>query len=370
LAFASKTGAQVSRLWFLTWAALTFFLFIIERLSLRSLLKFLRANGWDTKRIVLIGEGSVAARAYQTVLKSPQAGLNFLGYFRVSQEQDELRGLLPHLGGRDDLGQIVDLRPDQTWIALPNGSQDEILEVLYRLRHATSDLLVIPAIDEYLLSRQVIEIAGVPVVQVGSVAPGGIAWMLKGLTDRVAAFILLVFFSPLFCMIAVAVLLSSPGPVLFRQARHGLGGKEFNIYKFRTMYVAKETADGYQQASQVDPRITPLGSFLRRTSLDEIPQVFNVLLGSMSMVGPRPHPVQMNRIYQEKIERYMWRHKIKPGITGWAQINGMRGETDTLDKLQKRVEYDLYYIKHWSYWLDIKILWLTLFRVFRDPMAY
>jgi putative colanic acid biosynthesis UDP-glucose lipid carrier transferase len=169
---------------------------------------------------------------------------------------------------------------------------------------------------------------------------------------------------------AIGVKLSSPGPIFFRQRRHGLRGESFQIYKFRTMHEHPEQDGQVRQATRDDERVFPFGRLLRRTSIDELPQLFNVLLGQMSLVGPRPHAEAHNRYYQTIIERYMWRHAVKPGITGWAQVHGLRGETESIEKMEQRLEYDLYYIQNWSIWLDLEILLLTLFRGIISPNAY
>ena len=198
----------------------------------------------------------------------------------------------------------------------------------------------------------------------------GVNRFIKAAEDRILATLILVAISPLMLFIALGVKLSSPGPVLFKQKRHGWDGKPIKVYKFRTMRVHEEEEGKITQARRSDPRVTPFGAFLRRTSLDELPQFFNVLQGRMSIVGPRPHAVEHNEFYKEQVEAYMQRHRVKPGITGWAQINGWRGETDTLEKMRKRVEYDLYYIENWSLWFDLKIIFLTLFKGFVNKNAY
>jgi putative colanic acid biosynthesis UDP-glucose lipid carrier transferase len=169
----------------------------------------------------------------------------------------------------------------------------------------------------------------------------------------------LAFISPLLLLISILIKCDSPGPVIFKQRRYGLNGEEVTVWKFRSMRVCEDAGE-IKQATKNDPRITPLGAFLRRSSMDELPQFFNVLQGRMSIVGPRPHAVAHNEYYRSMVRAYMWRHKVKPGITGWAQVNGWRGETDTLYKMEKRIEYDLWYIRHWSLWLDIKIVWRTI----------
>jgi len=198
----------------------------------------------------------------------------------------------------------------------------------------------------------------------------GINRNVKAFEDRILAALALMLAGPLMLLIAIGVKLSSPGPTLFRQRRHGWDGNLIVIYKFRTMMAHTQSDGQITQACKNDFRVTRFGAFLRRTSLDELPQLINVLQGRMSIVGPRPHAVEHNEHYKDLIDAYMQRHKVKPGITGWAQVNGWRGETDTLEKMKKRVEYDLYYIEHWSLWLDLKVIFLTLMKGFIHPNAY
>lgn len=210
--------------------------------------------------------------------------------------------------------------------------------------------------------------AGFPVINLTSSGMSESDLLLKTIEDRLLAAIGLCLVSPLLLVIAAGVRLSSPGPILFLQKRWGLNGEEITVLKFRTMRL--EASLDVKQATRADPRVTPFGRFLRQTSLDELPQLVNVLKGDMSIVGPRPHAVAHNEIYRDLVEKYMSRHKIKPGITGWAQVNGYRGETDTVDKMRRRVEHDLYYIENWSLGLDCKIIVRTIIEVLRDPNAY
>jgi putative colanic acid biosynthesis UDP-glucose lipid carrier transferase len=198
----------------------------------------------------------------------------------------------------------------------------------------------------------------------------GINRILKAIEDRVLALVMLVLTAPLLMLVAIGVKLSSPGPIIFRQQRHGWDGQPFTLYKFRTMVVHSETDDCVTQACRNDPRVTRFGAFLRRTSLDELPQLINVLQGDMSLVGPRPHAVSHNEYYKNLIEPYRGRARVKPGITGWAQVNGFRGATNALEKMVKRVEYDIYYIENWSLWFDLKIMLLTLVKGFYHENAY
>jgi putative colanic acid biosynthesis UDP-glucose lipid carrier transferase len=212
-------------------------------------------------------------------------------------------------------------------------------------------------------------VGDLPVVSISETPFYGVDGVVKRVEDIVIAGAILLLVAIPMIAIAIGVKLSSPGPIIFRQHRYGLRGNKIEVWKFRTMR-ALENGTTVIQAQKDDPRVTPFGALLRRTSLDELPQLINVLQGRMSLVGPRPHAVVHNEQYRKLIDRYMLRHKVKPGITGWAQINGWRGETDTLDKMQKRVEYDLAYIHNWSLWLDLKIIFLTVFRVLRDKQAY
>jgi putative colanic acid biosynthesis UDP-glucose lipid carrier transferase len=260
---------------------------------------------------------------------------------------------------------------DEIWIAMPLREEATILDVLHTLRHQTMTVRYIPEISALrILSHDVSNILGMPMIDLRTSPMTGMNRVIKELEDRILALIFLLLASPFMVLIALGVKLSSPGPVLFKQKRHGWGGREINIYKFRTMYVDHPTSEGVKQATRDDPRVTRIGRFLRRTSLDELPQLINVLQGRMSLVGPRPHAIEHNEFFKEKVDSYMQRHKVKPGITGWAQVNGLRGETDTLEKMQKRVEYDLYYIEHWSLWFDLKILALTFLHGFIHKNAY
>jgi polysaccharide biosynthesis protein PslA len=212
---------------------------------------------------------------------------------------------------------------------------------------------------------------GVPVLEIASAPLTGWSGLIKNIEDKVVAGALVVLLSPLLLLIALAVRLNDPsGPVLFRQKRYGFNNQEIVVYKFRTMYHDRPREEGVPQARRNDPRVTPVGRILRSTSLDELPQLFNVLQGNMSMVGPRPHAVVHNEQYAQLIGGYHGRHKVKPGITGWAQINGFRGETDTLEKMRGRVEHDIFYIENWSLWFDLKIMLLTSLAGWTHKNAY
>ena len=221
-----------------------------------------------------------------------------------------------------------------------------------------------------LLNQEVSEIAGVPILQLNGTPIQGINRVIKEIEDKVFSFFILLLVSPIMLVIAIAIKLESKGPILFKQRRHGWNGDEIKVYKFRSMRVHNEDEGKVTQATRNDDRVTKVGRFIRKTSLDELPQFFNVLQGRMSIVGPRPHALAHNEEYKDRVEYYMQRHKVKPGITGWAQVNGLRGETDTIEKMTKRVEYDLFYIENWSLWFDIRIIAKTILTGFIDDNAY
>ena len=260
---------------------------------------------------------------------------------------------------------------DQIFIALPMASQPRILTLLDELRDTTASIYFVPDIFMYdLIQARVDTVVGLPVVAVCETPFHGTNGMIKRLSDVFISASALIMLSPIMLLIALAIKLKMPGPVLFRQRRYGLDGHEISVWKFRSMKVAEDGTE-VRQATKDDDRITPLGRFMRRTSLDELPQFFNVLSGQMSVVGPRPHAVVHNETYRKLIKGYMIRHKVKPGITGLAQVNGARGETETVDKMELRIRYDLEYLRDWSLTLDLIIIWKTVWQAFgRDPNAY
>jgi putative colanic acid biosynthesis UDP-glucose lipid carrier transferase len=244
------------------------------------------------------------------------------------------------------------------------------MKVLDELHDTTASIYFAPDIFLFdLIQARVESIAGFPVVAICESPFQGMPALAKRLSDIVIAGAFLLLAAPLMLGIAAAIKLTSPGPVIFRQRRYGLDGREIVVYKFRSMTVMEDGGQ-VRQASRNDNRVTPLGAFLRASSLDELPQFINVLQGRMSVVGPRPHAVAHNELYRKLIKSYMVRHKVRPGITGWAQVNGLRGETDTVEKMQARIEYDLDYLRHWSLKLDLAIIWRTVFVVWKKQNAY
>jgi Undecaprenyl-phosphate glucose phosphotransferase len=221
-----------------------------------------------------------------------------------------------------------------------------------------------------LLNHAIGEVAGFPVIHLMQSPLSGAKGYVKAIEDRVLAALILLAASPLMMLIIIGVRLSSPGPILFRQLRGGLQGERILVWKFRTMRHQEEAAGQVTQATPADQRVTPFGAFLRRTSLDELPQFFNVLRGDMSIVGPRPHAVEHDKFYRQKIDAYMLRHHVKPGISGWAQINGWRGETGEIEKMEMRIKHDLYYVNNWSLWFDLRIIFRTIFTMFVGKNAH
>ena len=256
------------------------------------------------------------------------------------------------------------------YVALTPNTRDLVPDLVDRLSDTTVSVYMVPDfVTTHLFHGHWSSLEGIPIVSIFETPFWGADGWLKRIQDLVlSALILTVLALP---MLAIALLVksTSAGPVLFRQTRYGIGGKPIQVLKFRSMTVCEDGPD-VPQARRNDPRVTRVGGFLRRTSLDELPQFINVLRGEMSIVGPRPHAVAHNEFYRRKVKGYMLRHKVKPGITGWAQVNGWRGETDDVVKMEKRIEHDLWYIRNWSFWLDIKIILLTAWRGFAGGNAY
>jgi putative colanic acid biosynthesis UDP-glucose lipid carrier transferase len=298
--------------------------------------------------------------------------VDFVGYFD-DRTDERLHGEAID----DRLGTLRDLAPyvraqgiKEVYITLPLGSQPRIVELLEQVQGTTASIFFVPDVFGIsIIQGRLQDMNGVPVVGICETPFTGTNELVKRVSDIVLAALILVLISPLLLAIAIGVKLSSPGPVIFKQRRNGLDGEEITVYKFRTMRVMDD-GEVVPQATKGDPRITPFGAFLRRTSMDELPQFVNVLQGRMSIVGPRPHAVAHNEQYRQMIKAYMVRHKVKPGITGWAQVNGLRGETETVEKMRQRVEYDLEYLRNWSLGLDLQIIVRTARLVLFDRNAY
>ncbi|MGH8528771.1 MAG: undecaprenyl-phosphate glucose phosphotransferase [Nevskiales bacterium] len=374
VAVATKTSTLFSRVWMTSCLVGTLGLFWATRIGLRLALAHARQLGWDTREILLVGGGRAAERVVQQLGANRWAGYWVRGYFCEQAETHGDLSKLSYLGPVDRIEEYVaqsQPRPDQVWIVMSTNELSRLRRTLAVVGRTLLDCRLVPSMMEFsLLNYSVSQVAGLPVLDLSRSPMSGLNRLIKAAEDRILAALIVTIAAPLMLCIALGVKLSSPGPALFQQRRHGWNGEEITVLKFRTMYALPETEGAFAQARRDDPRVTAFGAFLRRTSLDELPQFFNVLGGTMSVVGPRPHPIELNKQHMKLVEGYMLRHKVKPGITGWAQVNGLRGETDTLEKMQRRVEYDLYYIEHWSLWLDLAIVVLTLMKGFISPRAY
>ncbi len=375
LAFVSKTGNDFSREWFISWGAIALILLILFRTSLIWVLRLMRSHGWNERRVIIVGAGELGVRLMKKIRSAGWTGFRVLTILDDQPEDkpNMIEGVSV-IAMPADIHTYIDSQKeniDEIWIALPLRSEERVKKLLYDLRHHT--LVTRYILDVFglgLLNHSVTDLAGFPTVNLNTTPMVGVNRIVKAIEDRVLAFLILLGISPLLFLIGIAVKLTSRGPVFFAQKRHGWDGRVIKVYKFRTMVQHQEHAGRVVQATANDARVTKLGRFLRRTSLDELPQFFNVLQGGMSIVGPRPHAIEHNEFYKDSINAYMQRHKVKPGITGWAQVNGWRGETETLEKMQKRIEYDLYYIEQWSLAFDLKIIFLTLVQGFVNKNAY
>lgn len=373
LSFFTKSGDTFSRMWFMGWMSLSLVLLILIRCSLLVILRFMRTRGLNERRVVILGAGVLGTKFASTVQQALWTGFRIITFMDDAAEKkpDTLLSI-PVIQTPEDLGAYFEEHKiDEIWLALPLRAEARVKEILFQVRHLTINTRFVLDIFELdLLNYSITDVAGFPVLNIRSSPMTGVNRLVKAIEDRLLALVIVLLISPVLFVIACAVKLTSKGPVFFKQQRLGWDGRIIKVYKFRTMRAHQEEAGCVTQATANDPRVTPFGRFLRRTSLDELPQFINVLQGRMSIVGPRPHALEHNEQYKDSVEAYMQRHHVKPGITGWAQVNGWRGETDTLAKMQKRVEYDLYYINNWSLGFDLKIIFLTVFRGFINRNAY
>lgn len=373
LSFFTKSGATFSRTWFLIWIGLALFSLISFRCSLFLFLRFMRARGLNERRVVILGAEELGIKLAATVQEALWTGFHIVTFLDDDKKnKPDFIKHIPVIQTPTHLGDyLTENHIDEIWLALPLRAEERVKEILFALRHHTINTrFVLDIFSLDLLNHSIHDIAGFPVLNIRSTPMTGINRLVKALEDRILAAVILITISPLLLLIALGVKLTSKGPIFFKQARLGWDGRIIKVYKFRTMVQHQEAEGKVTQATIDDKRVTPFGRFLRRSSLDELPQFFNVLQGRMSIVGPRPHALAHNEQYKDCIHTYMQRHRVKPGITGWAQVNGWRGETDTLEKMQKRVEYDLYYINNWSLGFDLQIIFLTFFRGLFNKNAY
>jgi len=367
--FATKSGAQFSRVWVASWLSAGFGATAVLRIAMRIVLRHLRRSGWNQRHIVVAGAGVLGRTLAERLHAAPWAGFNIAGYY---DDDPALTG--SSVAGHRVLGSIDVMVEavarggiDQVWLALPLRAEERIREVLERLREHSVEIRFVPDIYGFhLLNHSFTEIAGLPVISLTETPMSGVNRVIKAMEDYVLATVVLAVLAPLMLVLAAGVKLTSRGPVLYRQARITWNGERFDMFKFRTMPVNAESQTGPVWAKRHEVRATPFGRFLRRFSLDELPQLFNVLRGEMSLVGPRPERPEFVEQFRREIPGYMQKHLVKAGITGWAQVNDLRGDSD----LAQRINYDLYYIEHWSTWFDLRILALTLWHILTSRNAH
>ncbi len=355
-----------------TWAVVTPVLIIIINFIFRQFLLLSLKSEENQRKVVIVGANEGSHKLANNIVNNLAYGLKLTGYFDDRpEERTEMPMGTPYLGVMDRLPDYVKANGiDLIYITIPVSHQQRVLDLLDKLHDTTASIYFTPDIFVYeLIQARMDNIGDMPLVALCETPFSGLNGVLKRLSDILFSVFILVLISPILLIIALAVKFTSPGPALFAQKRYGLDGDEIVVYKFRSMTVCDD-GDEIKQATRNDARVTKLGAFLRKYSLDELPQFINVLQGRMSIVGPRPHAVAHNEMYRGMIKGYMMRHKVKPGITGWAQVNGCRGETDTVEKMQKRIEYDLDYLRNWSLGLDTIIILNTVVTVFKTEDTY
>ncbi|MEW5787539.1 MAG: undecaprenyl-phosphate glucose phosphotransferase [Pseudomonadota bacterium] len=355
----------------IAWFSLTPIVLVLLHFLTRAYIHRMHAQG-HVRRALIVGGNEVGLRLSGRLANNECLLVECMGFF-----DDRRKDRLPdaaqqrYLGHtRDLLAFIAENRVEVIYIALPLSQKERIAGLMHMLKDSTASIYVVPDVFTYdLIQARIDQIGGIPVIAILETPFTSINAFNKRMLDLVLASLILVLISPLLVLIGLIVALESRGPIIFKQRRYGLNGEEIIVYKFRSMTVC-EDGDQVKQATKGDQRVTRVGGFLRKTSLDELPQFVNVLQGRMSIVGPRPHAVAHNELYRKQIAGYMLRHKVKPGITGWAQVNGYRGETDSVDKMAARIQYDLDYLRNWSLSLDLLIVFKTVWLVFKDAQAY
>jgi Undecaprenyl-phosphate glucose phosphotransferase len=358
-----------SRLVFLYFWAINIFAVGISRSLLRDLIAYGRSKGYNLRHILIAGAGNLGREIASKAHTYTELGLNVLGF--VDDDPQKIGQTIegtPVLGSLDSIQQLIKERGvQQLFIALPLTAHDRILHILASLDQECVDVKFVPDLMQYMSLRAGVEdLDGIPIVNLRETPIQGWNSVIKRGFDVVFSLLFLLLSAPILVVLAVLIKLTSPGPILYKQKRMGLDGHVFYMYKFRSMRVDAEAQSGAVWAKKRDPRRTRLGAFMRCTSLDEFPQFINVLKGDMSLVGPRPERPPFVQKFRENVPKYMLRHKVKSGITGWAQINGWRGNTS----IEKRIEYDLYYIQNWSVWFDLKIIVMTLWKGMINKHAY
>ena len=376
IAFAFKITASYSRIWAVSWVGLSFAGLAVGRFLLDRQIRALAERGRFARRAVIVGAGEQGARLAAHIRETGCSRTDPIGF--IDDRKDRVPARVagyPLLGGSSDLVRLIQSgQVDEVILALPWSAEERLLAIVETLSETPVRIRLGPDLIGFNFpDRKTSHVAKLPVLGLFERPISGWPHAAKTLLDTGLAAAALVFLGPLMLLIAASIKLDSPGPVLFRQKRYGFNQSIIEVLKFRTMRANADGQDGSRQCVKDDPRITRVGRFLRKSSLDELPQLINVLRGEMAVVGPRPHPVGLSsrgRRFEEVVNRYAARHKVKPGITGWAQVNGWRGETDTVEKIRQRVEHDLFYIDNWSVWLDLAIIWRTVRVIWDDQKAY
>lgn len=372
LGYATKTSSVFSRKLLLSWAFVTPVLIVFAHILIDKYITHVTRSAGNKRRAVIVGVNEISRLLEDRIAANPQRGLTIDGYF-----DDRNPSRLGDSKPVKVLGNLAEI-PDYVrrnhieviFIALPMRNVQRVMELLDHLQDTTVSIYYAPDVFVFdLIQCRTDDIEGMPVVALCETPFNDSRGIVKRASDCVIALLILVLTSPLLLSIAIAIKLTTPGSIIFKQRRYGLDGREITVYKFRTMYVSEDD-DEVRQATKNDSRVTPVGAFLRRYSLDELPQFINVLQGTMSVVGPRPHAIAHNEEYRRLIKGYMIRHKVNPGVTGLAQVRGYRGETETVDEMRLRVESDLEYLRNWSLNLDLKIILKTIGVMFTGHKAY
>ncbi|HEV3105324.1 MAG TPA: undecaprenyl-phosphate glucose phosphotransferase [Trinickia sp.] len=373
LMFSLHLVDLVSRLWLAYWSAVSAGAMIAVRLVMHAVLARVRHAGMNLHSVAVAACGSHCDAIIAKIEAAPAAGFRVVAAYDVEACRSSAhRSHVPVFKDHESFVRCVrEKNVDEVWLALPLTEEPALLRLVGALRDDLVNVRFMPDVRTLsLFGGSVTTLLGLPTINLMASPLPAAALLQKDLFDRLFATAVLIALSPLMLAIAMAVKLSSQGPVLFKQRRKGVDGRVFTIYKFRSMRMHEQRAGVLEQAKRSDPRITRVGAFLRRTSLDELPQFLNVLRGEMSVVGPRPHAIEHDNFYQTLVAGYIHRYRIKPGITGWAQVNGFRGETERVEKMEQRVAHDLYYLRNWSFRLDMRIILATIFKGLRHTNAY
>jgi putative colanic acid biosysnthesis UDP-glucose lipid carrier transferase len=362
LFFFVKKGGDFSRQFMVAWFCVSLSLALFSRFCLRLVLRHYRSKGYNMRTALIIGHGEFAEYVQAKLSDSSWMGIRSLGIISHKNFKDK-----DYLGTKDDLYDFLDKeKPDQVWLALPTEELYKLKVLMATIEKFSVTIRLVPDMLEMsLINHHVSDVDGMAVVTLSATPMEGMNRLVKSVMDKVLSLIILVMVSPIMISVAILIKITSPGPILYRQERVSWSGRPFNMYKFRSMPVDNEKS-GVKWGTSASKEVTPIGRFIRKTSIDEFPQFFNVLKGDMSIVGPRPERTMFVEQFKHEIPGYMKKHLMKAGITGWAQINGLRGDTN----LQKRIELDLYYIDNWSPLFDIRIIFLTIFKGFFNKNAY